>query len=282
MTSTDSLPIRTILVLAANPKGTASLRLEQEVRDIDESLKRSKYRNNFVLEQRWAVRPEDVQHAMLEVNPQIVHFSGHGGGDEGLILEDDSGNPQWVGSEALSGLFQLVEGSVECVVLNACYSEIQAKLIVQHVPYLIGMSCAIGDRAALKFSCGFYDALGAGYEIEFAYKWGCSSIRMAGIYEHLTPVLTKGVSQVGSTKKISSQPNTLSTWERQQFEKDQASLQQEYEILGERIQRLNNALAIETDVTVRFKYEQVIQQDQLKRDCIIQKIEDIDSRLQSR
>jgi hypothetical protein len=281
MTSTDSPPIRTILFLATNPKGTSSLRLEQEVRDIDESLKRSKHRNSFVLEQRWAVRPEDVQRAMLEVNPQIVHFSGHGGGEEGLILEDDSGNPQWVDSEALSGLFQLVEGSVECVVLNTCYLEVQAKLIVQYVPYLIGIGCALGDQAALKFSCGFYDALGAGREIEFAYKWGCNSIHMAGIREDLTPVLIKGVSRVRSTKRISSQPISLSSWERQQFENDQASLQQEYETLGEKIQRLNNALAIETDVTVRFKYEKIIQQDQLKRDRIIQQIKDINSRLQS-
>jgi hypothetical protein len=104
---------------------------------------------------------------------------------------------------------------------------------------------------------------------------------MAGIREHLTPVLIKGVSRVRSTKRISSQPISLSSWERQQFENDQASLQQEYETLGEKIQRLNNALAIETDVTVRFKYEKIIQQDQLKRDRIIQQIKDINSRLQS-
>ena len=41
----NSPPIKTILVLAANPKATTSLRLDQEVRDISESLRRSQYRD---------------------------------------------------------------------------------------------------------------------------------------------------------------------------------------------------------------------------------------------
>jgi hypothetical protein len=35
------------------------------------------------------------------------------------------------------------------------------------------MSQAIGDKAAIEFAVGFYDALGAGRSIEFAYKLGC-------------------------------------------------------------------------------------------------------------
>jgi hypothetical protein len=41
------------------------------------------------------------------------------------------------------------------------------------------MSQAIGDKAAIEFAVGFYDALGAGKSIEFAYKLGCQLIRMA-------------------------------------------------------------------------------------------------------
>jgi hypothetical protein len=53
------------------------------------------------------------------------------------------------------------------------------------------MNQAIGDRAAIAFAVGFYDALGAGRPIEFAYKLGCAAIRLEGIAEHLTPVLLK-------------------------------------------------------------------------------------------
>ncbi|NES19913.1 MAG: CHAT domain-containing protein [Symploca sp. SIO3E6] len=128
---------------------------------------------------------------MLDVKPKFVHFSGHSNGEAGLALEDKMGKTKLVNSEALAGLFELFADQVECVVLNACYSEGQAEAIAQHIPFVIGMDKAIGDSAAIEFAVGFYDALGAGESVEFAYKLGCNAIRMAGIPEYLTPVLKK-------------------------------------------------------------------------------------------
>ncbi|MEO1373520.1 MAG: hypothetical protein AAFW70_04170, partial [Cyanobacteria bacterium J06635_10] len=48
-----------------------------------------------------------------------VHFSGHGSGSDGLLLENKLGETQLVNSESLAGLFELFEDFVECVVLNA-------------------------------------------------------------------------------------------------------------------------------------------------------------------
>jgi hypothetical protein len=78
---------------------------------------------------------------------------------------------------------------VQCVILNACYSKIQAEAISQHIPHVIGMNQGIGDRAAIAFSIGFYKALGANRTVEQAYKAGCVEIRLEDIPEHLTPVL---------------------------------------------------------------------------------------------
>lgn len=182
---------KTILLLTANPKGTTPLRLDKEMREIDAGLQRAKHREQFVLEQKWAVRPKDIQRSMLDSEPQIVHFSGHGTGDEGLVFEDEAGIAKLVDGEALAGLFELFADRVECVVLNGCYSEVQAEAIARHVNYVIGMNKAIGDQAAIEFAVGFYDALGAGRPIEFAHKFGCAAIRLAGIPEQLTPVLKK-------------------------------------------------------------------------------------------
>jgi hypothetical protein len=179
--------LKKILILAANPKNSTPLRLDQEVREIDEGLTRAKQRDRFELEQKWAVRPRDVQRTILDIAPQIVHFSGHGVGEGGLALEDETGQAKLVSTQAIAGLFELFADQVECVLLNACYSEVQAKAIAQHIPYVIGMNQAVGDAAAREFAVGFYDALGAGRDIEFA----CNSIRMAGIPEDLTPVLLK-------------------------------------------------------------------------------------------
>ena len=105
-------------------------------------------------------------------------------------LEDETENLQLVNTSALAQLFKLFSG-IECIILNACYSEAQATAIVEYVPCVVGMNKAIGDIAAIKFATGFYNALGAGESVEFAYKLGCSVIQLDGIPEHLTPVLLK-------------------------------------------------------------------------------------------
>lgn len=182
-------PVRKILILAANPKNTNQLRLDEEVREIQEGLKRSRNRDQFEIVSRWAVRPDDLRRALLDHEPQIVHFSGHGTGAEGLALEDDSGQMKLVSSDALARLFGLFEKQIDCVLLNACYSEIQADALNQHINYVIGMSEAIGDRAAIHFAVGFYDGLGADRSYADAFQFGLTAIDLEGIPETATPRL---------------------------------------------------------------------------------------------
>jgi len=180
---------KTILVLASSPTNEARLRLDKEVREIDEGLRRSQQREKFTLQQRWALRPDDLRRALLDFNPEIVHFCGHGSGVDGLVLENDAGKAQLVPTEALANLFKrFATRGLECVVLNACYSEIQANAIAEHINYVVGMNSGIGDDAAIKFAVGFYDELGAGWSYEDAYNGGCDAIALQGIPEELTPV----------------------------------------------------------------------------------------------
>ena len=203
-------PVKKILILAANPKGTSRLRLDEEVREIEAGLQRAQKRDQFILEQKWAVRPRDIRRALLDINPQIVHFSGHGAGEEGLLFEDETGRAKLVDGEALAGLFELFAEQVECVVLNGCYSQVQAEEIAQHISYVIGMSQTIGDKAAIEFAVGFYDALGAGRTVEFAHKLGCNAIRMAGIVENLKPVLIQKHKLIGKDAPSSTEAATQS------------------------------------------------------------------------
>ena len=169
--------IRRILVLAANPPGTSQLRLDREVRSIDLALQASPLGDQFELYQHWAVRPRDLQRALLDVEPEIVHFCGHGEGEAGIVLEDASGQMQLVGTAALSALFGLCAEHINCVVLNACYAEVQADAIVQHINYVIGMRQAVLDEVAIAFATGFYRGLGVGKSIEDAFKDGCLAIK---------------------------------------------------------------------------------------------------------
>jgi len=179
-----------LLFLAAEPSDLARLQLGKEFREIQEKLKLAKSRDKFLLElPQLSVRPADISQAMLDFEPQIVHFSGHGMSEGALCFENQAGQTQPVNPGALAALFEQFAHIVDCVVLNACYSEIQAKAIVEHIDYVIGMNRDIGDDAAIAFAIGFYQALGSGRTIQEAYELGRVQIRLQGIPEHLTPVL---------------------------------------------------------------------------------------------
>ena len=205
--------LQRILFLAANPQGTSQLRLDEEAKQIRKGLERSQGRSKFVIETRWAVDANELRRALLDVEPHIVHFSGHGMGNatsalnrantrdvgpvlrsgnsnaEGLVLQTSDGRPKLASSRALANLFGLFPEQIECVLLNACYSEIQAEAIHQHVDNVIGMNRAIGDEAAISFAVGFYDALGASRPYDTAYKFGCSAIDFTDLEQSSIPVL---------------------------------------------------------------------------------------------
>ena len=178
-----------VLFLAADPSDAARLRLGQELRDIKEKLQLSKERDSFVIDSRESVRPGDITQAIHDFAPQIVHFSGHGANTGELYFESVIGKAQPVEPDALADLFELIAEEVSCVVLNACYSETQAKAISKHIPFVIGMNKAIGDKAAITFAVGFYKALGAGRSFEKAYKFAQVEMKLERIPENLTPVI---------------------------------------------------------------------------------------------
>jgi len=192
--------IEKILILAANPIKEAILRLDKEVEEIRTTLLLSPNRDRFVIESRGAVRPQDLQQHLFNLKPQILHFSGHGGGDLGLAFEADDGRVKLVSTEALANLFKLFAKEIQCVVLNACYAEVQAKAICQHIPYAIGMNQKIGDEAARKFAEGFYRAIWDDRSIEDAFASGVNAIALEGIPEELTPVLIKGNCKVTASE----------------------------------------------------------------------------------
>ncbi|MGP1385374.1 MAG: AAA-like domain-containing protein [Thainema sp.] len=196
-----------ILILTANPRETEKLRLDEEAREIAEGLKRSQQRDNFEITTRWATRPADLQRALMELRPAFVHFSGHGDGEQGLALEDNDGNPKLVSTAALSELFELFSDSVECVVLNACYSEVQAEAICQHIDYVVGMNQAVNDDTAIQFATGFYDALGAGFAIEQAYKLGRNRVSLESLPGSSIPILKTRQAQL-APPSISPEPLT--------------------------------------------------------------------------
>ena len=187
----DRVPMKPsrVLILAANPQNTDRLRLDEEVREIQTALEDCRNASQFEIVTRWAVRVDDLQKALLDSSPQMVHFSGHGGGEQGLVLEDNLGKLQMVSTKALAALFSLFQDTLQCVCLNACYSEVQADAIHQSIDCVVGMNQPIGDKAAIKFAQGFYTAIGANRSLQEAYAFGCNAIDLQNNPDVSVPVL---------------------------------------------------------------------------------------------
>ena len=178
--------MKTILVLSANPEGTVVLDLEREVAAIRKALEDSQYQDEFRVVHRAEVQWKDFWRSTEAFKPEIVHFSGHGLDEKGLCVVDEDGTIRVLSADALGRMFKLFP-CVKCVVLSACYSEVQAKVVHQHVPCVVGMSLSIRDRAARDFAVAFYDGLGAKRDYREAFALGLSG--MANDVEVWTPVL---------------------------------------------------------------------------------------------
>jgi uncharacterized protein YjbI with pentapeptide repeats len=166
------------LMFAANPLQTEQLRLDVEFREITAKLRSSEYRDVFQLIPILAARPDDLLQALNEHRPKIVQFSGHGAKTGELIFLDDHGYAKAIPPNALRALFTTLKDDVRLVILNACYSEIQAQAIAEIIDCVVGMSDAIADDAATIFIASFYRALGFGRSVQNAFEQGLVALRM--------------------------------------------------------------------------------------------------------
>jgi GTPase SAR1 family protein len=165
----------TALFVAANPRSTGLLDLDEELRDVQTKTTSAKHRDAFNLRYVPAARPDDLEQALLQHKPTIVHFGGHGT-PTGLILHGDTDERASIGADALEHLFSLVP-SVRLVILNACDSEEHAIAIARTVDFVIGMKSTISDRAARKFVGSLYRGLVFGEAMRTAFELGLNALK---------------------------------------------------------------------------------------------------------
>ena len=171
-----------ILFLAANPSNTETLRLDEEIREIQTEIRMSDLRESLQFVVRVAVRRRDLQRALNEEKPDIVHFSGHGSKEGEIMLENDQKTVQPVSKDDLGELFRVSndDNNIKLVILNACYSQPQASEIIKFVDLAIGMSREIPDQDARMFAASFYSALGFGKSVQNAFDQGKLAILGTG------------------------------------------------------------------------------------------------------
>jgi hypothetical protein len=186
-----------VLLIFANPgnleqpDNASPLRTGREDRIIQEAIKFGRYRDNITLTIHHAATIHDLRRALLEDEYHLVHISSHGT-NKGLVLENEAGQACTIPPSALAEQLQAYRATLRCVLLNACYSTHQGHLISLGIPYTISMDGTVHDKAAIEFSRGFYDAIGAGKDVDFAYEEGRRNVALTAPQAAFQSLLLKG------------------------------------------------------------------------------------------
>jgi len=178
-----------ILFLASNPTDISRIRVDEELREIDERISLGSHRDRFELIPHFAVRPRDLTNGLLRHQPHILHFSGHGSTSAGIVLEDNNGKTKLVAGADLAELLSIIKDNLRVVVLNSCYSALQASGITETIDCAIGMNDKVGDRSAIIFSASFYEGLAFGRSIYEAFRLGVVQLKTEGATGATTPTL---------------------------------------------------------------------------------------------
>ena len=95
-----------------------------------------------------------------------------------------------VPSVALGRLFAVLRDNIRLVVLNACYSDEQARAIVEEIDFVVGMTDEIGDEGARVFAAAFYRGLAYGRSVRSAFDLGLNELQLEGLRDdESVPVL---------------------------------------------------------------------------------------------
>lgn len=158
-----------VLFLGPRPINEPALRLKEEVHKI---IYRLRTVDTVELVEKWGVQFTDIPGYLLSIKPEIVHISGHGTVGQEFIFENDKGEAEYISQEALSALFSTgpARRHTRCIVLNSCYLEDTARVISQHIDFVIGTKDPIQDSAAVAFAESFYETLAHGESINDAFE----------------------------------------------------------------------------------------------------------------
>jgi hypothetical protein len=163
-----------VLYLTTHPY--LDLMTELEVRQVQQALQGSKYRERVEVQLRPAATFPDLIAGLNSVRPHIVHFSGHT--SEVFRLDDGEVMPGASSIDFTSLVRALVatHRPPELLVLNACGPLDRAAPVLPAVPVVIGLSHAILDTAAIVFSQQFYAAIASGQSVGAAFRHGKAKV----------------------------------------------------------------------------------------------------------
>jgi hypothetical protein len=178
-----------VLFLSANPDPKSPLKVEKEQNRIVKVRNGSKHQSKVRIEGLPDLDLPEFAKSLRLHSPTIVHFSGHGAADGSLVMRDENRKTREMAPTGLAKLVALQKSTIRLVILNACYSDKLAKLLVADIECVIGMTAAVSDAAAILFAQTFYSALFDGKTVGESFKTSAATIEATYDDEKDVPIL---------------------------------------------------------------------------------------------
>lgn len=173
-----------VLLVAASPMDQGQVNVGGEARQIVNSIKQSCHKDNISIELAIASTIDDFRRHLLDREYEIIHFCGHGD-NNCLCFMTEGGTTEVLTLHVLKDMLSRYE-NIKVVILNAC--SCLETFTESLAPITIGMKNLLSDQAAIEFSKGFYDAVGAGKTIAFAIEEGKITAKSHGFDDIDLPI----------------------------------------------------------------------------------------------
>ncbi|MCA1991689.1 MAG: trypsin-like peptidase domain-containing protein [Coleofasciculus sp. S288] len=220
--------VKKILLLSANPENPETVRRRKETKEIRDVLKRAKHGDLCELHDRPDINAAELSQELTTIEPDIIDISGCENGIECLTLDENIEKNARTEAEKLkliAELFQLHYQSIKCIILNGCYSEEQAREIVQHIDFVIGISRDLEDDRVIKFLSEFYYYIGSERTIRDSYNLSCNYLQRRGLEDiNILPTLLDKYNERKRReleeelsvcdKEIEKNPNNVELWKK--------------------------------------------------------------------
>jgi hypothetical protein len=167
----------TVLFVASSPEDQDGLRIDKEMREIQQKVRMADHRDALRFQYAVAAQPADLLQRLNEVKPDIVHFSGHSG-SAGLAMEDNDGLTRYLSTDELATLLSVTTRRIRLAVFKACESAEHAASALNHLDAAIGMEQSIDDEAAKSFAGQLYGSIAFGLPLRKAFNQAVLQVRL--------------------------------------------------------------------------------------------------------
>ena len=180
-----------IAFLVTNPERYSPLQTAIEARDVQIAINETTNRDDIDVKIVLAPRFSDLIDELNSYKPDILHFSGHAGGQSLLFDNAIAGHDGGVvlDFDTVSSLLESVRKPPELIVLAACDTVDGADRFLSTSENVVAMSDSVDDEAACAFSVRFYKSLASGATISHSLEQSKLSMKADGLNDADLPTL---------------------------------------------------------------------------------------------